>query len=116
MYLVEDEQTLSRERNPPAGVCVCVCAAASVCVWVAVSGRRPLQEGREGGADGATSERLLHAEVVHHALLDLLFSGGEQKAPEHCQLETHTNEMPRIRGVSVSAADKDQLTCQVFGL
>jgi len=48
--------------------------AASVRLLVAFSWRRLLQEGSEGGADGATPQRLLHAEVVHHTLLYLLLS------------------------------------------
>lgn len=48
--------------------------------------RRLLQEGNEGGAHGAAPQRLLHTEVVHHGPLDLLLGGGEQEAPEDCQL------------------------------
>lgn len=55
------------------GVCVCVCTG-SVGVLVAISRWRLLQEGGEGGADGAAAQRLLHAEVVDHALLHLLLS------------------------------------------
>lgn len=67
-------------------MCVLV-LALSVGVLVGFGGRRLLQEGGEGGADGATPERLLHAEVVHHALLYLLFSRGEQEATEDRQLK-----------------------------
>lgn len=49
--------------------------------------RRLRQEGSERGADGATPQRLLHPEVVHHALLDFLLGRGEQEAPEDRQLE-----------------------------
>lgn len=57
-------------------VCVRVLghAAASVGVLVAIGRRRLLQEGGERGADGAAAQRLLHTEVVHHALLHLLLS------------------------------------------
>lgn len=60
--------------------------AASVGVLVALSCRRLLKKGSEGRADGSTTERLLHAEVVHHTLLYFLLSWGEEKAPEDRQL------------------------------
>lgn len=60
--------------------------AASVVVLVAFSGWRLFQEGIEGGADGTAPERLLHTEVVHHALLHILLGWGEKKAPEDSQL------------------------------
>ena len=48
---------------------------------------RPLQEGGEGGAHGAAPKWLLHAEVVHHALLHLLLSRRKQEASKDCQLK-----------------------------
>lgn len=50
------------------------------------SRRLLLQEGAEGGADGAAAEGLLHTEVVHHALLHLLLGRGEEQAAKHGQL------------------------------
>lgn len=70
-------------------VCMWLCIlapAASVGVLVAFGRWRLLQERGEGGADGAAAERLLHTEVVHHALLDFFLCWGEKKAAENCQL------------------------------
>lgn len=58
-----------------------------------------LQEGAEGGADGAAAEGLLHAEVVHHALLHFLLGRGEQQAAEHGQLPRTGRERKSERNV-----------------
>lgn len=50
------------------------------------SRRLLLQEGAEGGADGAAAEGLLHTEVVYHALLHFLLGRGEEQAAKHGQL------------------------------
>lgn len=61
--------------------------AALVGELVAFSRRRLVQEGSEGGADGAATERLLHAEVVHHALLHFLLRRGKKEAAKDGQLQ-----------------------------
>lgn len=53
---------------------------------VTLNRRLLLQERAEGGADGAAAEGLLHAEVVHHALLHFLLGRGEEQAAKHGQL------------------------------
>lgn len=61
--------------------------AASVRILVGFLWCRFLEKGSEGRADGPTAQRLLHAEVVHHALLHFLFGGGEKKAAKDSQLQ-----------------------------
>lgn len=58
----------------------------SVSVLVILVRWRLLEEGTEGRAHGATLQGLLHTEIVHHALLNLLLGRGEQKASEDSQL------------------------------
>lgn len=69
-------------------VLLCVPApAALVRELIAFSRRCLLQEGSEGGAYGAATERLLHAEVVHHALLHFLLCWGKKEAAKDSQLQ-----------------------------
>lgn len=62
------------------------------------SRRLLLQEGAEGGANGAAAEGLLHPEVVHHALLHFLLRRGEEQAAEHGQLRAREEGRREERG------------------
>lgn len=68
-------------------VCRCVCVCVSVRLLVDVRRCRLLEKGSEGGADGPATQRLLHAEVVDHALLNFLLGGGEEEAAKDGQLQ-----------------------------
>lgn len=56
-----------------------------------------LQEGSEGGAYRAATERLLHAEVVHHALLYFLLCRGKKEAAKDSQLQRENTRV--IKGM-----------------
>jgi len=88
------------------GILGILAPAASVGVLVAVS---LLEERSEGGADGAAAEGLLHAEVVHHALLYFLLSRGEEEAPEDRQL--HRGAQKRRKHDVKKKSRADRTTC-----